>query len=207
MKAESIRRLSVVEKPDVTKYLGERAPKDIQAWGNVEFLYNRKIAFFCSQRCPGSVLAKMYDLAQILSQRPVTLLGGFQSPVEQEFLNRLLRSAMSAIVCPARALTGVRLKPEWREPMVQGRLLLLSPFGDGIRRTNRTLALQRNRFVAAVADEILLAFASPGGANMKLFSEMQRWKKRIYTLNDPVNQPLIVKGAQPLLPQEAFSCF
>jgi len=207
MKSESVIRLSAGQSPALSKYLGLEAPSDLHAWGNLSFLHNRMVAFFCSQRCPGSVLAKIYDLAQILSQRPITLVGGFQSPVEQEFLNRFLKSAMSAIVCPAKHLHGMRLKPEWQEPMLQGRLLLLSPFGDSVRRTTRAIAQQRNRFVAALADESLIAFASPDGAIQEVCHEMRSWKKRMYTVQDPANEHLLRLGAKSILPAEAFKIF
>jgi predicted Rossmann fold nucleotide-binding protein DprA/Smf involved in DNA uptake len=199
--------LAAVDKPLLARYLGEQAPQQIQAWGNVTFLQNRKVAFFCSQRCPGSVLVKMYDLAQLLSQRPITLIGGFQSPVEQEFLNRLLKSAMSAIVCPARSMASMRLRSEWQEPMQQGRLLLLSPFGEGVQRVNRQIAQTRNRFVAALADEVLIAFASPEGAILELCREVRKWKKKIYTVQDPANLPLTAFGAKALQPSDVLQVF
>ncbi len=207
MKSDRPRWLSVEETPFLRKYLDKETPLQIQARGNTTFLQNRKLAFFCSQRCPGSVLSKMYDLAQILSQRQVTLIGGFQSPVETEFLNRLLKSARSVIVCPAKCLSTMRLKPDWQEPMQQGRLLLLSPFAEHQRRLDRHLALVRNRFVAAVADEIFIAYASPGGALSRLLQEIKSWNKKMYTIQAKVNEPLLTLGAVPLQPAEVLDLF
>jgi predicted Rossmann fold nucleotide-binding protein DprA/Smf involved in DNA uptake len=185
--------------PGLYRYLGEEAPDELHVLGNQTFLQNRLIAFFCSQRCPGSVLAKMYDLAQILSQQPVTVVGGFQSPVEQEFLFRLLRSALSVIVCPARNLETLRLLPEFEEPMQQGRLLLVSPFSPTVQRLSRSLAIERNRFVAALADRILVAHASEGGALQSLCGDISRTAKRMYTLQDQANQGLVDMGCTPLV--------
>jgi predicted Rossmann fold nucleotide-binding protein DprA/Smf involved in DNA uptake len=205
MKSDCTRWLSLEETPLLQKYLDQETPRRIQVRGNAAFLQNRKLAFFCSQRCPGSVLAKMYDLAQILSQRPVTLMGGFQSPVEVEFLHRLLKSARSAIICPAKNLSAMRLKPEWQEPMQQGRLLLLSLFTEETHRIDRHLALRRNRFVAAWADEIFIAYAAPDGALSELSREIKTWKKKIYTIQDHSNEPLRALGAVPLQPAEILT--
>lgn len=55
-------------------------------------LFDRKlIALFCSIQCPGDLIIKSYDLARALRAHPVTLIGGFQSPIEKEFLELLLR--------------------------------------------------------------------------------------------------------------------
>jgi predicted Rossmann fold nucleotide-binding protein DprA/Smf involved in DNA uptake len=188
--------------PVLHRFLGEETPQELHMLGNQTFLQNRLLAFFCSQRCPGSVLAKMYDLAQILSQQSITVVGGFQSPVEQEFLFRLLRSALSVIVCPARNLETMRLLAEFEEPLQQGRLLLLSPFSASVQRLSRTLAVERNRFVAALADRILIAHASPGGALESLCRELNGANKKMFTLQDDANQGLVDKGcAAMVLPE------
>jgi predicted Rossmann fold nucleotide-binding protein DprA/Smf involved in DNA uptake len=190
--------------PALFRYMGEAAPAELHVLGNQTFLQNRLLAFFCSQRCPGSVLAKMYDLAQILSQQSITVVGGFQSPVEQEFLFRLLRSALSVIVCPARNLETLRLLPEFEEPLQQGRLLLVSPFPAAVQRLSRPLAIERNRFVAALADRMLVAHASPGGALESLCSDISGSGKKRYTLQDEANQGLIDMGCTALeLPEMA----
>jgi len=82
--------------------------------------------------------------------------------VEQECLAVLLRGPGPVIVCPAHGLARKRLKREYKEPMAAGRLLLTSPFGEKVRRLTADTALTRNRFVAALADTVLIAHAQPG---------------------------------------------
>ena len=43
---------------------------------------------------------------------------------------------------PARSLDRMRLKREYREPLAAGRLLLISPFGEGVRRITAETAAQ-----------------------------------------------------------------
>ena len=54
--------------------------------GDPTILDRKLLGFFCSVRCPGDVILKTYDLARALRIAEVTLIGGFQSPMEKEFL-------------------------------------------------------------------------------------------------------------------------
>ncbi len=56
-----------------------------------------------------------------------------------------------------------RVPPEWRRPLADGRLLILSVFCAGEKRITAELAIRRNEFVAALADEIWIAYVTPGG--------------------------------------------
>jgi predicted Rossmann fold nucleotide-binding protein DprA/Smf involved in DNA uptake len=85
--------------------------------------------------------------------------------------------------------------PPWREAIEQGRLLLLSPFTDRERRATVALAAKRNRFVAALAERILIAHASPGGALMALAEEALEWGKPVCSFDDPANAELLERGA------------
>lgn len=48
------------------------------------------------------------DLALALRDSAATVVGGFQSPVEQECLEILLRGERPVIVCPARSVEDAR---------------------------------------------------------------------------------------------------
>ena len=66
--------------------------------GDPGILDKKLIGFFCSVRCPGDVILKTYDLARALRGINVTIVGGFQSPMEKEFLDLLLRGSASVVV-------------------------------------------------------------------------------------------------------------
>jgi hypothetical protein len=133
----------------------------------------------------------------------VTVIGGFHSPKEREFLAALLRGPQSVIVSPARALGNARIPTEWKKPLEDGRLLLLSPFEDKLRRATAALAQERNRFVAALADEVFIAYAAAGGKTEVFAREIIRWGKSVYTLDDPANAALISLGAKPIKPRNS----
>ena len=87
-----------------------------------------------------------------------------------------------------------------RPPLDEGRLLILSPFEEKHRRQSAELAAIRNRFVAAVADSILIAYASTGGKIEQLAREVLTWKKPIYTFASPYNEGLVKMGAVAVPP-------
>lgn len=143
--------------------LGETSPDRIDALGNLDLLSRDLLAVFCSARCPGSLLLKAHDLAQELKFAAFPIISGFHSPVEQEMLRVLLQGSAPLILCPARSLDRLRVRAEFKKPLADGRLLLVSPFAEGIRRATQEIALQRNQFVAALARWVFVAYASPGG--------------------------------------------
>jgi hypothetical protein len=98
---------------------------------------------------------------------------GFHSVVEKECLRILLRGSQPLIICPARSLENLRLPEDWKEPLAQGRLLLLSRFGTTDRRVTAELAARRNEFIAAMADEVWFAHIAPGGKMQRLANKVR----------------------------------
>src|SRR5439155_11842719 len=111
------------------------------------------------------------------------VVGGFHTPMEKECLALLLRGTQPLVVCPARSIEGMRLPLVWREPIKEGRLLLLSPFTGSQDRPTADMSIFRNRFVAALADRIFVAYASPGGKTESLCREALSWGKELYTFD------------------------
>ena len=65
----------------------------------------------------------------------------------------------------------MRIPLEWREGVGGGRILLLSPFEPSQRRLTAALSEQRNRLVAALANEVYFAHTSPGGKTAALLNK------------------------------------
>jgi len=170
-------------------------PPPVAAWGNLAILGDELLAIYCSARCPGNVILRLSDLAVALRTAGATVVGGFHSPLEVECLRTLLRGAGRLVVCPARSIEGMRLPVEWQAAVVAGRLLLLSPFEQAQRITSDT-SLERNRFVAALADQVLIAHAAEGSRTEQLAREVAAAGKTLYTLPSPDNANLIALGAQ-----------
>lgn len=170
--------------------------------GDLTLLDRTLLGFFCSVRCPGDVILKTYDLARALRSAEVTLIGGFQSAMEKEFLDLVLRGPVSVVVCPARGLGAMRIPKGWRKPLAAGRLLLLSFFDDAIRRPSATIAARRNAYVAALADRLLIAHAERGGKIETLCRDALAQGKSVFALDSPDNAHLMELGAAPIAAED-----
>lgn len=180
----------------VEKHLDWYSPNNSATLGNTRIAEGKRLALFCSKKCPGSLIIHTHDLAHALRDAGITVIGGFHSPVERECLNVLLKGTQPLIICPARSLDGMRVPVEWRAPIEQGRLLLLSPFPKKQRRATADLAQKRNEFVAALADVVYIAYAASGSATELLCKTILSWGKLALTFEHSENAPLIHIGAR-----------
>lgn len=165
------------------------------AVGNLGILENPLLAFFCSSKCPGQVILRIYDLARRLRDAGIVVMSGFHSAMEKECLYLLLRGDQPIVICPARGIAGMRLPVAWRKEISGNRLLLLSPFESELRRPTQALTEIRNRFVAMIVDSILVAHAYPGSKTERLCLGLLESGKRLYSLSMAENNGLIQKGA------------
>ena len=183
---------------------GKQEDGEVRAIGNLDILKQKKLALFCSVRCPGNIIIQTYDCMKALRDAGITAISGFHSPVEKECLNILLRGTQPVIVCPARGLENMRIKPELKKALENGRLLLLSPFKHDENRINAERADIRNHFIASVADVILIAYAVPGGKLEELCRTVSQWQKPIYVFDSDRNRHLDMSGIIKVKP-DAFS--
>jgi|SRR5579872_1419882 len=155
--------------------LGAEMPPNLFTIGNLDLLALPKTALFCSARCPGDSILRTYDQAAQWRDQGNCIISGFHSPVEKECLRILLRGKQPIIICPARSLDNMRLAGDWLKPLADGRLLMLSCFTGSSHRATTTLAIRRNAFVAALADEVFIAHASAGGHLERLSHRVRTW--------------------------------
>lgn len=188
---------------DLGRHLPDHLRGEITVLGNLEILADPLLALFCSIRCPGDLILKTYDLARSLRDNGCAVIGGFHSPMEKECLRLLLRGTQPVVVCPARSLEGMRVPRVWREPLAEGRLLLLSPFTEKIRRVTAGLAAARNKFVAACAQSVFIAHAEPGGKTEQFCREVLSLGKPVLTFESVENTNLLELGAIPIDSSEA----
>jgi predicted Rossmann fold nucleotide-binding protein DprA/Smf involved in DNA uptake len=143
--------------------LGDAATCCLYAMGDTAILRNRLLGLVCSIQCPGSIVIQTLDAIRALRDAGVAVIGGFHSPMEQECLDILLRGDQPVVLCPAKGLAGLRIGQTARRALEKGRLLILSPFDQNIRRTTAAQAVQRNDLVAALACAVWAPHAAPGG--------------------------------------------
>jgi predicted Rossmann fold nucleotide-binding protein DprA/Smf involved in DNA uptake len=161
--------------------LGAAALVELTAFGNLDLLGLPQTGFFCSARCPGNVILSAYDQAARWRDAGRCIISGFHSPVEQECLRILLRGSQPIIICPARSLPKL-IPAEWRSPLDEGRLLILSGFAAIEKRVTTELATRRNALVAALSDEVCFAHITPGGQSDRLTHRLSAWRVPFSTL-------------------------
>ena len=154
------------------------------------------IGLICSIQCPGSIIIKTFDVIRRLRDEKIVMIGGFHSPMERECLDILLRGAQPVILCPAKCLRNLRMGKAARKALAEGRLLVLSIFGDEVRRTTSFEALLRNDMVAALAEAILVPHASKNGRTWTTIRRALEKSQKILTFEDDANVDLIASGAR-----------
>jgi predicted Rossmann fold nucleotide-binding protein DprA/Smf involved in DNA uptake len=164
-------------------------------------LEKRLLGFFCSTRCPGAVILQTYDLARTLRDAGVPVMSGFHSPMEKECLALLLRGTQPVIVCPARSLERMRIPTQWKAPLTEGRLLIVSLFAGKQHRMTADLARKRNEFIAALTNKIFVAHAAPGSKTEQFCRELLRWGNPLLTLESDDNAHLLTLGAKSVRPE------
>ena len=168
---------------------------EVTVLGDLALLDGALTGFFCSVRCPGDIILKTYDLAKALRGAEITLIGGFQSPMEKEFLDVLLWGRVRVVICPARGLGNLRVPKSWRAPLAEGRLLILSFFDDAIRRPTAAIVARRSACIAAISDRILVAYAQQNGKTETLCKHALTNHKPVFALDSPHNAHLVALGA------------
>ena len=124
------------------------------------------------------------------------MIGGCHSPIERECLDLLLRGSQPVILCPARSMRNLRMGKAARKAMVEGRLLVLSFFGDEVRRITSSGAILRNDMIAALAKALLVPHAAKNGKVWATVRRALENGQRILTFEDEANSDLIASGAR-----------
>lgn len=158
-----------------------------------------RVALFCSVKCPGKLILDTYDFCQHLRAEGVTVISGFHSPMERECLRILLRSQNPVIWCLARGMLTL-IPKDLRKPVEEGRLLIVSPFPDKVRRVTAKTAMIRNRVVADMAAAVIVAHAAPG-SKMETLCRDIAVDKPLYTFDHPANAAIIQAGARSIAPE------
>jgi predicted Rossmann fold nucleotide-binding protein DprA/Smf involved in DNA uptake len=166
--------------------------------GDPALLDSAQFALFCSVKCPASIILKTYDLAQQLKDKGIGVISGFHSPVEKEALVTLLRGEAPVIVCPARSISNMRVPSDWKPHIKRGWLLIISPFAENQNRGTQHTATIRNRLVAALAQEVFIAYAEPGGKTEAFALELIARGSKVTTFDFEQTKNLREAGAASL---------
>jgi predicted Rossmann fold nucleotide-binding protein DprA/Smf involved in DNA uptake len=141
--------------------------------GNAELLTEPLLGFIASRQCPGHILIETLDHVPQWVQAGRVVVSGFHSPLEQQVLRSLLRRKGRAVKVLARGMTGYRPTLEEREPLVAGRMLVITACLPQVRRTTRETALARNRLVLALATKVCVPHVATNSPLASLLIERE----------------------------------
>lgn len=141
--------------------------------GNCEIIRQHKTAFLCSRKVPAGIILKCYDWAIAQREAGSCVISGFHSTIEKDVLHYLLKGKQPLIVVFARGLKK-QLEPEFIQPLEQGRLLIISPFEQKIKRASKETAARRNKLMIELADKVAFGHISSGGSLEKLMNDVKK---------------------------------
>jgi predicted Rossmann fold nucleotide-binding protein DprA/Smf involved in DNA uptake len=167
--------------------------------GNLDILDTNLLGIFCSIRCPGNIILNTYDCMRLLRDAGVAVVSGFQSPIEKDCLDILIKGDQPIMVCPARSISRMRIPSGWKKPIDEGRLLILSPFDEKQKRPTVPTAQQRNQLIAMLGRSFLIPYAEAGSKTEKRGREIIRIGKKVYTFQSEKSR-LVQFGANTIKP-------
>jgi predicted Rossmann fold nucleotide-binding protein DprA/Smf involved in DNA uptake len=130
--------------------------------GNKDILNNYKIGFLCSRKVPANIILKTYDWAIEQRDKGVCVVSGFHSKIEKDVFDILAKGTQPIILVLARGMMK-----RWVKKIIKlvddGRLLIISPFNEKVRRPTKDTAFKRNKVIAEMSDKIFIPYSNDNG--------------------------------------------
>ena len=156
----------------------------LMALPRVPFLSSRKVAPAAVMRCydwatgmrggggtPGGSAGRLAPPGDGGHAGRVTLpcvVGAFQSALERDVLKLLLPDGGPPIVMVLARGMWRSVPVEYREAINAGRMLVVSPFSQGVVRVSKETAEKRNGWILDHCDEAVFASLDPNGSLARL---------------------------------------
>ncbi|MCL4527403.1 MAG: DNA-processing protein DprA [Gammaproteobacteria bacterium] len=129
------------------------------------------LGLIASRECPGHVLLETLECVPEWVKAGRVIVSGFHSPLEQQVLRSVLRRTGRVVKVLTRGMSDYRPTEEEREPLAEGRMLVITACLPKVRRTTRETALARNRLVLALASETITPHVAEGSPLAALLCE------------------------------------
>ena len=161
-----------------------------QMIGNAALMERPKVAFLSSRRVAPAAVMRCYDWATGMRGggrgatalpdgggtpdgsagrlAPPCVVGGFQSALERDVLKLLLPDGGPPIVMVLARGMWRSVPVEYREAINAGRMLVVSPFSQGVVRVSKETAEKRNGWILDHCDEAVFASLDPNGSLARL---------------------------------------
>ena len=163
---------------------------NFQMLGNAALMERPKVAFLSSRKVAPAAVMRCYDWAtgmrggggtpggsagrlappdgSVGRLAPPCVVGGFQSALERDVLKLLLPDGGPPIVMVLARGMWRSIPMEYREAINAGRMLVVSPFSQGVVRVSKETAEKRNGWILDNCDEAVFASLGPNGSLARL---------------------------------------
>ncbi len=152
---------------------------EICSLGNAEILKRHKTAFLCSRDYPAHAVLRIYDWAKEMRETGECVISGFHSALERDVFGILVRGSQPIILAAARGLPK-RYPADVKKAIDDGRLLVVSPFPDSVRRITAGTARKRTAFLLSVAERVVVGYMSRDGALAEGLSRVALHKEVVW---------------------------
>ena len=154
--------------------------EDLQMLGNAALMERPKVAFLSSRKVAPAAVMRCYDWATGMRGgggtpggsagrlAPPCVVGGFQSALERDVLKLLLPDGGPPIVMVLARGMWRSVPVEYREAINAGRMLVVSPFSQGVVRVSKETAERRNGWILDHCDEAVFASLDLNGSLARL---------------------------------------
>lgn len=139
----------------------------IEYLGNTELLKCRKTAFFAPGKISVASVMPCYDWATTMARSGECVISGFNSRLECDVWNFLVRGSQPIIAVLTRSKFKV-VPMKYRPLLDAGRLLIIF-LGYGSHPC-REYAARRNEYVASIADRLVFTTFAPESSLSHIYS-------------------------------------
>ncbi len=159
---------------------------NVQMLGNAALMALPKVAFLSSRKVAPAAVMRCYDWATGMRGggsagrlAPPCVVGGFQSALERDVLKLLLPEGGPPIVMVLARGMWRSVPVEYREAINAGRMLVVSPFSQGVVRVSKETAERRNAFVLDHCAEAVFASLDPDGSLARLVAARPKLRYQV----------------------------
>jgi len=135
--------------------LKDNAPTILYGCGNATILATGGLAVIGSRNATPELLAYTEHIGQLAANAQQTVISGGAREIDQASMRGALGGGGTVVGMLADSLERAVLNREYRSPLMEGQLVLVSPY-DPMAEFNVGNAMQRNKLICALADAALV---------------------------------------------------
>ena len=181
--------------------LKEDAPLILYGCGEAALLESGGLAVVGSRDADPAGLEEADRVGQLAARASITIVSGGAKGIDRAAMSAALTAGGHAIGVLSDSLERAALARDNRQPLIDGQLLLLSPYHPSAP-FHVGHAMQRNKFIYALADASLIIAADleTGGTWAGAIEQLKRYHfgpLYVRQTDHPGNTALITRGATP----------